>query len=198
MKALRPAEQDIDLLGRVIEPGDIIAYPVTVGRSAAMRIGRIIEKLRPSADYEPLAKVTKPDLTRWVIRVEYLNESMDWGIGRDDAEWDVAYHTEALCVGLPRPPIDHNAHFPESHWFEGEYDRFTHQRTWRPYEEAMAEFTAYHERELRLAQRKLDAGPKVKTQILLFPGKAVVINREFEDRAARSKNPLAESGLPVQ
>src|SRR5579859_1533135 len=79
-KANLPAEGNKDLLGREIRVGDIIAYPVTVGRSAAMRLGSVVD-IYPATELEyrnhKEVKVPVPDA--YNMKVRYFPESMDWG-----------------------------------------------------------------------------------------------------------------------
>ncbi len=85
-----------DLLGREILVGDMVAYPVTVGRSAAMRIGRVVGFDHPK-EYDG-----KLRLSEWRMQLLYTDESMDWGV-YGDVERDIAWHIHCICDPDAKP-----------------------------------------------------------------------------------------------
>lgn len=183
-KANLPAEGNKDLLGREIQVGDVIAYPVTVGRSAAMRLGEVVD-IYPATElsyqkgedgkYRDV-KVPVPDA--YNMKVQYFPESMDWGM-YDTPAHDVKYHQESL------DELDKG--FVAPHWLEDYEDQVVGEgwlarprrvKVTIPKEKAIAEARKYHTTKLKIAKNRLEKGPAPKT--LLFPGKAVIISREYE------------------
>ena len=173
-----PAEGNKDLLGREIKVGDVIAYPVTVGQSAAMRLGKVVDIYNATELHYTNGKDVKvPIPDAYNMKVLYFPESMDWGV-YDDPEHDVKYHQESL------EELDRGAGLEPwlSVWTyeevtEGWQSRIRRVEVKLSNEEAIARARKYHDSELRKAKNKLVKGPQPKT--LLFPGKCVIINQEY-------------------
>jgi hypothetical protein len=154
----------VDLLGRLITVGDIVVYPVTVGRSAAVRIGEVTEifkGVKTKGAYDP-------NPNSWHFQIAYANEGMDWGLSKEDPKVMLKYHQNALTQPIP------------DYWHQGEYQEATGWGQRGGYlrlsdEEAEKAWRKHHEAEIRKCQKKIDAGPKPQVQTLYFPEKSVVI-----------------------